>query len=748
MTLPRLLLAVLLSFNVPLLAVSLSPEYPAAATVLKPAALTQLLPLVASDGVDFLAAWYDERATATGSRIRFTTISGDGVLGSQTGTPVADAPDGAYPTALFWTGRDYVLISTNAFSFAVRISRDGEAVSPRVDLNIPASGLHRISSNGGTFLVLSNEGGSPSDRVLIGYLFDADFNFITHFQVPTAVPGTFAAAPTADGTGYMLVFNTLSGISAMPVSSQGVMGGILPLSASGNLLFLTSNRNGYLLISHGNGEEGTAVDVARLDLAGRVVEPFRRLDNGVSSSALGIDDHWLVPVSSTAPTSNIDVHRVSAQSVEPGTPLTHAAGSQAGPSMASNGDRVIFVWTDSRRSQTGYSTRDVMFAFTNRSGEPLEGSDDERGRALTLSPSVQQAPAIVWGADGYLVSWVEPDGSFPSAIYASRLDESGQLLDGSGIRLDVTDHPKLGPAVSFDGENYVVVWREGSLQDPSLVFVRVSTDGQVLDASPVEIARPFAANHRYSVASVSGGSLVVFKAIAAGDEQVAIARISRSGQVLDPGGRTISAGPRAVTLDVATSGSDYAVVWADHFQNIFTSIVDLEGNASTPQAVANGLEPVVAWNGQRYLVAYSSADGIRGRFVGEVVDRLLAPNSYGSFGERSRDLAFDGTHFVLTWEVPAAYERGIPVGTPPPVPIPDIHARFIAADGTPLGDEEGLRISTTEGLPDSTPAVAAHDGTAAITYSRVATEPAHTGVRRAFVRFLRKAITRARPVHR
>lgn len=741
-----LILAALLS--IPLFAATLSPEFPASDVKVQPAALSQGSPLVASDGIDFLAVWHDSRDATPASNIRFTIISRDGTVRTPGGAPIPDAL--GHPAGLFWTGSDYVMISTNQGRFATRISRQGTITEARIELPLQSSSLNRVASTGTSFLILSNEAGG-SGRVLIAYLLNSNLQLIKRLEIPPAFPGSFSAAAKPDGTEYLVAFTTDAGTFTVRVSVGGeIIGPPTQIAPYVDLLYAAASENGYLVASRGVGASSNEVlYVSKLDVTGRVIEPFRALAAGVSTGILGLGDQYLVPVWAYSGNTDIVIHRLPSQTSSDGPPvsLTTAPGWQFVPSAATNGERVIFVWSDTRRSNER-SSSDVMFAFTDTTGAALDSTPEERGQALTFSPSVQASPAIAWGGDRYLTVWREaPEHEFIE-IRAARLNSDGRSMDGRGIRLDTSDAYKDAPRITFDGQNFVVIWREGSLTDARLMGMRVSPSGTLLNSLPFEIARPQAIHHKYAIASNGAGSLVVFVSFDAGSEQVWIARITSQGTLLDPGGRIVSAEPhRAGFVDVATDGANYLAAWSNARNEIFATTIDADSPAPAPALIATGYEPVVAWGANRYLIAYSANDGIRGRFFGEKSDRLLAPNSYSRIEEQSRDLGFDGSHFVLTWALPAAY---LPC---PPIlclatPVPDIHARFISTLGTPLGPDDGITISSTKDLADASPAIVSRQGLSAIVYSRVATEAQYTGVRRVFIRLLGQPSQRGRPARR
>ena len=65
------------------------------------------------------------------------------------------------------------------------------------------------------------------------------------------------------------------------------------------------------------------------------------------------------------------------------------------------------------------------------------------------------------GFDGenYLVVWEDTRWAQGADLYAARVSQTGQLLDGSGFEIASADNESQ-PVVAFNGENYLVAWGE------------------------------------------------------------------------------------------------------------------------------------------------------------------------------------------------------------------------------------------------------------------------------------------------
>ena len=127
------------------------------------------------------------------------------------------------------------------------------------------------------------------------------------------------------------------------------------------------------------------------------------------------------------------------------------------------------------------------------------GTGQTSGSAFVISQvqgGTHGSPAIAFAGTDYLVVWVD-SGSSPQGLHAMRVSAAGALVDAAPIALvDLSSATlqetccDLEPAVSFDGTNYLVAYRDPrgvtGLADTGLASVsaaRVSQGGALLDGS-------------------------------------------------------------------------------------------------------------------------------------------------------------------------------------------------------------------------------------------------------------------------
>ncbi|HEX6275709.1 MAG TPA: MYXO-CTERM sorting domain-containing protein [Polyangiaceae bacterium] len=288
-------------------------------------------------------------------------------------------------------------------------------------------------------------------------------------------------------------------------------------------------------------------------LGGRVTPGFALLDQPLIAPLV-------FPATQTTPIATFDgtqylavwndtgrggIHaaRVSkAGAVIESSPIPIALGDFHEPFGASSGGSSVVGWLTSNR---------VGAARVSQGGavNPLD-------LTLLASPYVTAA-ALGTNGSGYLLALGVPVAADPPAMRAAHLSAQGDFMS----KVDF-DAQQARPAVTFDGQNYVVVWSVLGGNTAELRAARFTPAFELIDTPPrVLFQYPADAfNLDPGIASDGQRSLVTWTQ--AGDESLRVARVSRELDVLDAGGVVIATGATA-TRGVATSwdGARYWIVW-------------------------------------------------------------------------------------------------------------------------------------------------------------------------------------------
>lgn len=248
---------------------------------------------------------------------------------------------------------------------------------------------------------------------------------------------------------------------------------------------------------------------------------------------------------------------------------------------------------------------------------------------------VQTAPRIAKGINNFLVVWQDnrtqimesfgvntcgrQTGSGSGSnhdIYAALMNFEGQFVSQAPIILSQANACQSGPAIAWNGQNWLVVWTT-QRDDPFEVFlegVRVAPSGQVLDQSPIFISRAGLSDD-IQVTSDGANWVVIW-----GGRGVGGIIIAPDGTVDSSGAKLLYLYPDPlpptvqVNADIAFAGNEYFLVWGE---NVFPSSGQLTSmlkalrlnrqlsplGSPITLRTANVGRPSVATDGQNFFVA-------------------------------------------------------------------------------------------------------------------------------------------------
>ncbi len=345
------------------------------------------------------------------------------------------------------------------------------------------------------------------------------------------------------------------------------------------------------------------------------------------------------------------------QPLGPNFKISAQAGDMQGkPAIASDGINFFVVWRDRRNFATnGY---DIYGARVTPDGTVL----DPDGIPISTVPNAdpnpgnQYIPSVAFDGTNYLVVWTELRDASPSyELYAARVTPAGTVLDPDGRQITSGAYALRMPSVAFDGTNYLVVWR-------GIRGMRVSTGGVGLDGpTGFQIGSGF-----YPWVAFDGTNyLVVWHGWgAAGTLDIFGARVSKAGQVLDPGGFVVSSASEDQDhSSVAFGGTNYLVVWNDQ----------------------RGGDDF--YNGSVY--------GARVSTGGTVLDPIAFKVADYARGQVAVNVAFDGTEYLVVWQVDNTMAK---------FRLVDVYGRRVSKDGVVL-DQKGIPIATSYGHQGWAPVV-------------------------------------------
>ena len=239
------------------------------------------------------------------------------------------------------------------------------------------------------------------------------------------------------------------------------------------------------------------------------------------------------------------------------------------------------------------------------------------------------------------------------------------------------------PSAAFDGTQYLVVWEDLRAGRPIVYGARVGADGVALDGAGIPLMDLLPGTetidvHDPVVAAGGEGFLVVTQAAG----QIRGVRVSKAGEVLDPGGFAIA------TVDGETSGpalafdgERYLVAWTrlrprpTDVGGVYWARIDPDGTVLDPEGVrgfdTRSIESQagVSFDGTNYLVSWGDDPEIGSRGVyaarvrtdGTAIDTAafrVTPDELFLRGGVSPAAGFDGTNHVIVWRSEVDDESG------------------------------------------------------------------------------------------
>jgi hypothetical protein len=309
-------------------------------------------------------------------------------------------------------------------------------------------------------------------------------------------------------------------------------------------------------------------------------------------------------------------------------------------------------------------------------------------RSVPFSTSGGQRTLVAASAgDVTLLVWAEANANGATDIRGVRVRKSdGTLLDAETLCIACTNDYELNPAVASNGTDFLVTWSKapymGQFQVEG-VRVKAATGAVIPPYLPLGNGSP--TSDRPAVASNGSDYLVVWhgstvECIFIPPQPWPVECFRYNGLV---GSRVSATGAWSgtfmltapshtqsnVTPQMAHGGGNYLVTWTGYPKqassnnpSVYATRVRASDDAvldkTTPLTVAAGVSgtnsPAVAFDGGRFLVAWSTPGGeIRASRMGldgEVLDPGGFPVSTGNGASVPFSVHFDGTDYQVAWD--------------------------------------------------------------------------------------------------
>jgi hypothetical protein len=279
---------------------------------------------------------------------------------------------------------------------------------------------------------------------------------------------------------------------------------------------------------------------------------------------------------------NVFCTRISPGGVvlDPVTSFPVGVDAQSNPSGTSDGTNFLTTWLETRGQGDA-----VQAARISADGTML----DSIGFTVNDAPGAKYYLATGYGDSLYLVAWADYRGGDGPDIYCARVSEDGTVLDPDGIVLcDETSYQEW-PDVSFDGQNFLVVWQdERSGNFVNIYGARVSPAGVVLDPNGFVVAADTFGDLYPAVCFTGTHHLVVWQGQSNRESNIYGALVSPAGVVTKPR-FVVSGAAYEQMLPVVTRGpTNSLVAWVDarlSGYDIYAARVQADGTVLDPNGI-------------------------------------------------------------------------------------------------------------------------------------------------------------------
>lgn len=360
-------------------------------------------------------------------------------------------------------------------------------------------------------------------------------------------------------------------------------------------------------------------------------------------------------------------------------PLALSAGEQ--PKLAAEKLLPSYKGKDAYRPGAGFG-KDVFLvvwqADRMQKGDLVACRINEKGESLEAEPFVvsgapddQERPRVAFGKGVFLVVWQDLRNGKDYDVYAARVSPEGKVLEPKGLLIAGGKFNQSRPRLTFDGENFVVVWEDLRNGKNYKVFgARVSPAGKILDEGGSLLAEA-KGMHRYMPAAASfgdGRTLVVWcgtkfwvgRGTRAGSLFVRDGKVEkRNGSlegIKDRNGSIGGGGRGGTPVDLAAGKDGFLVLWRNHRpvgrtggggRSNCALFMDKNGvwekgktlNLTGRTHVA--MDPAAAWDGAGFVAAWTEQPSVR-RSYG-VYEKVVAARTDSKGKPLSGTLAVSGT---------------------------------------------------------------------------------------------------------
>jgi MYXO-CTERM domain-containing protein len=472
-------------------------------------------PVLAFDGTNYVAGWvhrgdydYDDGA------VYAARITPQGSVLDPAGIPVA-AKDGYYAAeqlSAAFDGTNTTFLwqkappeSDNHTLAYARISPSGTVLEPDgKELAAHVFGNAAAGGGDGRLFAVFSEGnyGAMSESTIAGVRLQAGTPLdAPPFFISTSGNGQRDASVAFDGQSWLVVWTDMRNyhvpVGGYTAAFQDVYGtrvspaGVvldpsgIPIATGGDAQVypraVFDGQNTVVFYTEytpheGDGDGSSATRAVRVSPAGTVLDQVPIYAAFYDSTQASDGAGTMVAYTNTDYDSSywIEGYRLDPQGNKSPDKWILPLSSSGSPTLGFGGTNFLVTWIDNPAEA-------IYGARLTPAGTLL----DPTGFPILATGGFVDAFALAFDGTNYLFVWGNNTG-----LYAARVNADGVLQDPASLLLDVSPSPQgwpypgSQPAVTFDGEHFVVVWRSfavpGEVNSIYLEGARVSSQGQLL----------------------------------------------------------------------------------------------------------------------------------------------------------------------------------------------------------------------------------------------------------------------------
>jgi len=456
----------------------------------------QIHPSISFDGTNYFVVWMDSiNFNISGAR-----ITPMGVVLDTTAIVISYASSPLVSPEVEFDGINYLVCWRKAWPngniYGARVAPNGTVLDTAIliyeDGYLSSSRLG-LAFGDSTYLVAwegLNNLETSNNCDIYGIRVTRNVNVIDSLKhcVSTTIKSTEVYPSLSfDGVNYLAVWEDRT-YPVPPVDNSGFTIQASRIAPDGSILdpegIIVTKRNGrspsviygapYYFIAWVRAYPDWKIYCARLTTQGTVLDTAGIfISSGYYRPSVGFDGtNYLV----TWHTGDIYAKRVNQDGIvlDPNPiVISNAFLEQEFPSVAFDGFNYFIVWQDDRNA--GATSLDIYGARLTPDGVVL----DPYGIPISMAPFVQRNPTLAFGDTNYLVVWRDRRNGIDYDIYGARVDTAGIVLDPYGIPICTASGNQEMPAVTFDGNDYIVVWHDSS--NSNIFGARINRAGEVVN---------------------------------------------------------------------------------------------------------------------------------------------------------------------------------------------------------------------------------------------------------------------------